>query len=79
MVSDAQETGRRTMGRPPLPREHGTMRGWHQHRNRSEQPCDACSAVRRAAKQPEQYRLRNKGRCAPGLGWPLLPARESRG
>jgi hypothetical protein len=64
------------MGRPPNPREHGTMRGFHQHRYNREAPCDACNAVRRAAKQLEQRRLRNKGRCAPGLGWPMLPAGE---
>jgi hypothetical protein len=54
-----------------LPREHGTMRGFNQHRYHFEQPCDACNAVRRAARQGQQYRQRNKGRCAPGLGWPL--------
>jgi hypothetical protein len=61
------------MGRPALPREHGTPRGYQQHRYYRETPCDACSAIRRAGKQPQQYRQRNKGTCAPGLGWPLLP------
>jgi hypothetical protein len=61
------------VGRPSLPREHGTMRGFNQHRRNGEKPCDACNAVRRAAKQLEQYRQRNDGKCAPGLGWPLLP------
>lgn len=65
------------MGRPPLPREHGTVRGWNQHRYNREKPCDACTAVRRAARQPGQYRQRNSGKCAPGLGWPLLPAGEA--
>ena len=63
------------MGRPPLPREHGTMRGVDQHRHRGEKLCPACLPVRRAAKQPAQYRSRNKGRCAPGIGWPLVSAR----
>lgn len=64
------------MARPRYPREHGTMRGWHQHRYRREQPCDACAAVRRAVKQPQQYRQRNRGKCAPGLGWPLEVRRD---
>jgi hypothetical protein len=64
------------MGRPPLSREHGTMRGHQQHRYLRETPCDACNAVRRADKQRKQFRQRNKGKCAPGLGWPLLSERE---
>lgn len=63
------------MSRPPLPREHGTMRGYNQHKHNREQPCEACAAVRRAAKQPQQYRWRNDGKCAPGLGWPLVARR----
>jgi hypothetical protein len=51
------------------------MRGFHQHRYYLETPCDACNAVRRAAKQRQQYRQRNAGKCAPGLGWPLEAAR----
>lgn len=47
------------------------MRGWQQHRYNGEAACDACTAVRRAAKQLQQYRQRNRGKCAPGLGWPL--------
>jgi len=61
------------MGRPPMPREHGTERGFRQHRYHREHPCDACNAARRAAKQLQQYQQRNRGRCAPGLGWPLVP------
>lgn len=30
-------------GRKPLPREHGTARGFRQHRNRGETPCEACA------------------------------------
>jgi hypothetical protein len=56
------------------PREHGTMRGFHQHRYRHETPCDACNAVRRAVKQTQQRRQRNKGKCAAGLGWPMEAA-----
>lgn len=64
------------MARPALPREHGTMRGFHQHRYRGEQPCNACTIARRGPHQQEQYRQRNEGRCASGLGWPLLPGKE---
>jgi hypothetical protein len=63
------------VARPANPREHGTLRGWDQHRYRHEQPCDACNAIRRAAKQLLQYRQQHKGRCAPGLGWPLVVTR----
>lgn len=64
------------MGRPALPREHGTLRGWRQHQYNREQPCQACSAARRTVKQGEQYRQRNAGKCAPGLGWPLVVSRD---
>jgi hypothetical protein len=29
-------------GRPALPREHGTPRGWEQHRYRQERACGPC-------------------------------------
>jgi len=54
-----------------MPREHGTMRGYHQHKYRGETPCPACNAIRRAAKQPQQWRQLHRGKCARGLGWPL--------
>lgn len=59
------------MSRPAMPREHGTMRGYHQHKYRGETPCPACNAIRRAAKQPQQWRQLHRGKCARGLGWPL--------
>jgi hypothetical protein len=62
------------MGRPALPREHGTLRGYRQHQYHSETLCDACNAVRRACRQPKQYRQRNNAKCAAGLGWPLVSA-----
>ena len=36
---------RRAAGRPPLPREHGTDRGYHQHRQQDEEACSACRAA----------------------------------
>ena len=45
------------VGRKTLPREHGNLRGYNQHRRASESPCDACrtansayQAARRAAR-----------------------------
>lgn len=64
------------MGRRPLPREHGTMRGWAQHGYRHEKPCVPCAAVRRAARQVPQRNSRGKGKCARGLGWPLEARRD---
>jgi hypothetical protein len=31
-------------GPSSLPREHGTQRGWNQHKYRQEPQCDACRA-----------------------------------
>lgn len=31
-----------------LPREHGTRRGYRQHRDEAEEPCDACLAANAA-------------------------------
>ena len=53
-----------TGGPEPLPREHGTRRGYRQHRDREEQPCPDCTAAwavarRPAACQVEYARLRS--------------------
>lgn len=42
-----------TVGHPPLlsgrePREHGTQRGYRQHRRADEDPCDPCSSAHAA-------------------------------
>ena len=63
------------MAKRPYRREHGTPRGYAQHNTRREPACGACLA----ANAKEQHRERWRGRCAPGLGWPALTARESRG
>ena len=36
-------------GRLPLPREHGTDRGYYQHRHRREDACAGCKAAHRVA------------------------------
>ena len=51
-------------GPPTLPREHGSRRGYRQHRAREEDPCAECSAAwavsrRPAACQQEYARLRS--------------------
>ena len=63
------------MGRHAGPIKHGTHGGHNLHRRRGEQPCGAC----RAAERAYQNKFDRRGKCAPGLGWPLLSARESRG
>jgi hypothetical protein len=52
----------------------GTRSGnvWHQNRNElSCVPCSRAAAV-------YQQEVRQRGKCAPGLGWPLLPAAKQR-
>ena len=57
-----------------LPSEHGTMRGFNQHKYHSEKPCRPCQEVCNVY----QRRLRaRRMRCTPGLGWPLEPTREA--
>lgn len=65
------------MGKGPKakPIKHGTHSGFNTHRNRSEKPCGACHAGERAY----QNKFDRRGKCAPGLGWPLLSASENRG
>ena len=56
--------------RGPAPRPdhaHGTRSGFITHKNRGTDPCGPCAHADAVYKQ--EYRLR--GKCAPGLGWPL--------
>jgi hypothetical protein len=55
------------MPRRLLPREHGTERGYRQHVTDRTVPCNGCLNGHGAAEQ----KRRARGRCAPGLGWPL--------
>jgi len=54
----------------PDEEEHGTYAALQAHRARKEKPCTPCK--RAAAVYMKAYRKR--GRCAPGLGWPLQSA-----
>jgi hypothetical protein len=60
--------------RAPVLIAHGTRNGFQAHKNRGERPvrCTPCNEANNAWFQ--EYRQR--GKCAPGLGWPLLPARK---
>ena len=65
---------RLTGGPELLPREHGTRRGYRQHRDREEQPCPECTAAWAVARRPlacqvEYARLRS-------LNVSVLPAAE---
>jgi hypothetical protein len=58
--------------------EHGTYAGYNQHKFYRSEPCDAC----RRANVSYRRQWRQRGRCVPGLGWPLgpgdiAPARKS--
>ena len=59
------------MPRRPLPREPGTERGYTQHASTRTVPCAGCLNAH-ARKEAER---RDKGRCARGLGWPLVVSR----
>jgi hypothetical protein len=48
---------------------HGTRSGFILHYQRGTDPCIPCRHADNVWKQ--EYRQR--GKCAPGLGWPLLP------
>jgi hypothetical protein len=63
----------RPPGRTPKPREHGTPRGYHQHRRHGETPCAACKkAINDYQKQfPSQQAKRKKGTTPTGSSpWP---------
>jgi hypothetical protein len=60
------------MGRPATGQQtHGTRGGFIQHKQRGTPPCVPCSHADAVWKV--EYRAR--GKCAPGLGWPLEVAR----
>jgi hypothetical protein len=46
---DAETVKHWNNGRKPHPREHGTPRGYYQHRRNEEEPCAPCRDARRAA------------------------------
>lgn len=43
-------------GRPRLPREHGTERGWGQHRTHADPPCPDCRAAHKVTGRPRVCR-----------------------
>jgi hypothetical protein len=62
--------------RGPQPKpdhQHGTHGGFVMHQQRGTDPCPWCRRGDNLWKQKH----RAKGKCAPGLGWPLLPATEA--
>jgi len=59
---------RKRKGPPPGPITHGTRNGAEAHRRRKEPMCDWCARAER-----DYFNRRNAaGKCAAGLGWPLL-------
>ena len=59
------------MGKPRLPREHGTERGYQQHGTDRTVPGNGCLTAHRYFVTARKQR----GRCAAGLGWPLVVRR----
>ncbi|RBY82667.1 hypothetical protein DQ240_18390 [Blastococcus sp. TF02A-26] len=53
-----QRDRRRGPGRPALAREHGTNRGYHQHRSRGEDACAPCLDAHAACFNLSDRRLR---------------------
>lgn len=54
-------------GPKPQPIKHGSRSGFITHKNRGEEPCTPC----RQADDRYKRDYRARGKCAPGLGWPL--------
>jgi hypothetical protein len=50
-----------------MPMEHGTVRGYLQHRSAKTIACRICCLAWSA----DGKKRRDKGKCAKGLGWPL--------
>lgn len=46
----------------------GTGSGYRRHMREKTLPCEACLL----AHSYDSYRFRWKGKCAPGLGWPMV-------
>ena len=49
----------------------GSENGYHAHLRKRTVPCTGCLNAHTAYAQDRK----RAGRCAPGLGWPLLPAK----
>lgn len=59
--------------KPTGQKVHGTEGGYQMHVQRRTPPCFPCRHALNVARQD----ARQRGRCAPGLGWPLLPGKEA--
>ena len=55
------------MPKPRMPREHGTERGYRQHNEDGTIPGNGCLVAHTRFVTDR----RKRGKCAPGLGWPL--------
>lgn len=60
----AENASRRRVG-VALPREHGSQRGYDQHRYRKERPCPDCSEA-----HSKDNTMRRLGLVMTGTGWP---------
>jgi len=65
------------VGRAAEPIRHGTNGGYQVHMLRGSEPCEACRAARRDYGRRRKQEQRARGKCARGLGWPVLSAREA--
>lgn len=59
--------------KPKPDHKHGSRGGFTMHQQRGTDPCFPC----RHADYMWRQNHRAEGKCATGLGWPLLPAREA--
>lgn len=63
-------------GQPaPGQQTHGTSAGFVMHQQRGTPPCGPCRHARNAWRRENRLR----GKCAPGLGWPLQGSAEGAG
>lgn len=51
----------------------GTYAGWNEHNRLRTSVCRPC----KRAQADYMRALRKRGRCTPGLGWPLLPGKAA--
>lgn len=58
--------------KPSPDHKHGSHGGFVMHQQRKTPACFPC----RHANNVWREAYRAKGKCAPGLGWPLLPSGE---
>jgi hypothetical protein len=61
------------VARTPGPISHGSPGGYQTELMRGLETCEACRAANTRASGDRKRKARHKGKCAPGLGWPLLP------